>query len=283
VTSIAIAAGMMSGLAITLGVILAVAWRLLRVEEDPRIERVEELLPGTNCGACGTPGCRAFAEALVGGDVQPAGCTVAAPADVSAVAAFLGVAAGERPDRVARLKCAGGRSQALQIAAYRGLQSCRAAAAVSGGGKGCSWGCLGLADCERACGFDAIGMNTDSLPVVDIDLCTACGDCVEACPKDLFALQPLSRPLLVQCASPLAGDEALALCTVACDACGRCALDAPTGLIEMVGNLPVIKPENWQPGAAAATRRCPTGAIAWVPGGQLGAPSVELRRGSRAG
>ena len=95
------------------------------------------------------------------------------------------------------LRCAGGARQAHQIAEYRGFEGCRAAAVVSGGGKGCSWGCFGLADCKVACTFDAIVMNANGLPAVDVDKCTACGDCVDICPRDLFSLQPESRRLWV--------------------------------------------------------------------------------------
>ncbi len=56
-------------LAIALGVILSLANKYLTVEEDPRIDALEELLPKYNCGACGTPGCRAFAEAIISGEV----------------------------------------------------------------------------------------------------------------------------------------------------------------------------------------------------------------------
>ncbi|MHC4934513.1 MAG: (Fe-S)-binding protein [Planctomycetota bacterium] len=223
----------MTGLGMFFGVALAVAYRFLRVEEDPRLERVEEMLPGTNCGACGEPGCRGFAEKLVIGDIAPSKCTVSSGDDVDAIAEFLGVEAGEQVKRVARLHCAGGRAQARQIAEYEGFESCRGAAVVSGGGKGCSWGCLGLADCDHACTFDAIHMNANGLPVVNVDKCTACGDCVDACPRDLFEILPVTQPLLVQCRIPLAGDDAVALCRVACDACGRCVQDAPPDLIEM--------------------------------------------------
>ncbi len=69
---------------------------------------------------------------------------------------------------MARLHCAGGKMEAQQIASYEGYSNCTAAHMVSGGGKGCPWGCLGLADCEIACTFDAIYMNDNGLPVVDI-------------------------------------------------------------------------------------------------------------------
>jgi Na+-translocating ferredoxin:NAD+ oxidoreductase subunit B len=53
-----------------LGVILSFANRYLTVKEDPRLDDVEKLLPGYNCGACGTPGCRAFAEGILSGEVE---------------------------------------------------------------------------------------------------------------------------------------------------------------------------------------------------------------------
>jgi RnfABCDGE-type electron transport complex B subunit len=263
------APGIMTGLGLFFGVILAVAYKFLRVEEDPRLARTEELLPGTNCGACGEPGCLPFAQKLVAGEVQPSGCTVASGDDIDAIAEFLGVDAGEAEKRVARLHCAGGKGQAYQIAEYDGFESCRAAAVVSGGGKGCSWGCLGLADCEVSCDFDAIVMNANGLPAVDIDKCTACGDCVEACPRDLFEIVPASQKLFVQCNTPLAGESVSVLCTVGCDGCGKCAADATPGLIEMKNELPLIHYESGLPVSPKATLRCPTSAIVWLEGNQF--------------
>jgi Na+-translocating ferredoxin:NAD+ oxidoreductase RNF subunit RnfB len=270
-----LAGAIMAGLGILLGALLAFAWRYLRVAEDPRLQRLEQLLPGTNCGGCGEPGCRGFAEALAKGQRQPSGCTVASPAAVAAIAGFLGVEAGSLDRRVARLHCAGGRAQAVQIAAYEGFGNCRAAHVTGGGGKGCSWGCLGLADCQVACEFDAIAMNDNGLPVVTVDKCTACGDCVVACPRDLFELLPLRQPLLVQCRIPLAGEAARALCAVACDACGRCAQDAPPGLIRMAGNLPVIDYASQVDAGPGPTFRCPTAAIQFVRREQF--TSTEVR------
>jgi electron transport complex protein RnfB len=259
----------MTGLGLLFGVILSIAYKLLRVEEDPRLAHTEELLPGSNCGACGEPGCLPFAQKLVSGTVQPSQCTVASGEQIDEIADFLGVDAGETEKRVARLRCAGGKAEAFQIAEYDGFESCRAAAVVSGGGKGCSWGCLGLADCDVACDFDAIHMNVNGLPVVDVDKCTACGDCVEACPKDLFELLPLSRKLYVQCNNPLAGESVMVLCSVGCDGCAKCAADAAPGLIEMKNELPLIHYELGLPVTPLATARCPTNAIQWLEGGQF--------------
>ncbi|HVS02135.1 MAG TPA: RnfABCDGE type electron transport complex subunit B [Thermoanaerobaculia bacterium] len=281
-TPILAATAIMAGLGLLFGVALALAARFFEVDEDPRIDQVEAMLPGSNCGACGEPGCRALAEKLVTGAAAPGKCTVSSAAGIEAIADFLGVEAGGDEKRVARVHCGGGLGRARQLASYQGFDSCRAAHLVGGGGLECSWGCLGLADCVRSCTFDAMHMNAWLLPVVDVDACTACGDCVEACPRDLIDLMPLSQRLIVQCVAPLAADEARRLCTAACDACGRCAMDAAPGLIRMERNLPVI---DWESGAEAdpgATWRCPTGAIQWVEGEQFRADAATAARSAHA-
>lgn len=274
-TESAVAIAIMTGLGVFFATVLAVAWRFLAVEEDPRIEQVSDLLPGSNCGACGQPGCGALASALVEGTQEPGACTVASPGDLEHIATLLGVDVGDRQERVARLRCGGGEGRVRDLSAYEGLASCRAAVLVDGGGRACTWGCIGLADCRDVCTFDAIHMNARGLPVVDVEACTACNDCVDVCPLDLFVIQPLEQKLFVQCAAPLTGEAARAVCSAACDACGLCAADAPD-VIEMIDGLPVIHPERGVP-TAAATRRCPTGAIQWLEGEQFAAPVADLK------
>lgn len=242
---------------------LIVANKKLYVYEDPRIDTVEDMLPHANCGACGYPGCRPFAEALVSGEALPGKCTVSTEEGRVAIANFLGVSVGAEEKIVARLACAGGTNVAINRAEYQGIPSCQAAALVSGGGKGCFWGCLGHGDCDVSCDFDAITMNEHSLPVVDVDKCTACGDCVEACPKDLFSLQPLSHHLWVNCKNLEHGDEVMEDCLVGCTACGKCAMDAPADMVTMHQNLPVVDYSiNRQ--TPDTIQRCPTGAIVWL-------------------
>ncbi len=263
-TDLLTAPAIMVGIGLFFGAILAIAQRFLKVDEDPRIEATNEMLPGTNCGACGQPGCLPFAEKLVSGDVDPGQCTVSTDDAIERIAEFLEVDAGRQEKLVARLRCGGGGLQAHQIAEYQGFEGCRAAAVVSGGGKGCAWGCLGLGDCEVACTFDAIHMNTNGLPQVDTEKCRACPDCVAACPRDLFVLVPMRQKLFVQCNIPLAGESATQLCSVACDACGKCAADAAPGLIRMEGNLPVIDYAAGGPARPEATFRCATRSIVWL-------------------
>jgi Na+-translocating ferredoxin:NAD+ oxidoreductase RNF subunit RnfB len=278
---ILLAVGVLGGVALVFATLIAIANRKLKVWEDPRIEVVTGLLPGANCGACGVPGCRAFAEKLVAGQGQPAGCNVATADTKAEIARYLGVDAGQATKVVARMLCAGGIHVARQQAEYRGLATCAAAAAVAGGGKGCAWGCLGLADCVRSCTFDAMTMSADGIPVIDVDKCTACGDCVEACPKDLLALHPLDHRLLVQCRNLIAGDDALEDCRVACTACGKCVMDAGPGLISVASGVAVVDYRLNDLAEARAVERCPTGAIVWLTGNQF-ATTADVNSPARA-
>jgi len=260
--SLLTATGAMLGLTFILATLLVLAYRTLSVYEDERIGVVEGLLPNVNCGGCGYPSCAMFAEALVGGNELPGTCTVSTNEDRERIASFLGVDVGEEVKRVARLACAGGNNVAVFRANYLGLKSCAAAAQIAGGGKECMWGCLGLADCETSCDFDAIHMNENDLPVVNEEKCIACNDCVEACPKDLFSIEPISHQLWVACKNQEFGDQVIESCQVACTACERCAVDAPN-IISMQNNLPVIDYQK-KITNRDAIERCPTGAIVWI-------------------
>ncbi len=278
-TGLLIAGGFMLALGLLLSGLLALANTKLHVYEDPRIDAVEELLPSANCGACGFAGCRAFAEALVAGNAQPACCSVSTPDMVSAIASYLGVEAGEGVKRVARLACAGGDDIARRFAHYEGRQSCRAAALVAAGGKACTYGCLGYGDCARACKFNAIHLSKNNLPVVDETKCTACGACVAECPKHLYSIHPTGHQLFVACSTQMRGKDAKEACKAACIGCGMCARTLPE-VITMNQNLPVVDYSKNDLASRDAIHRCPSGAICWLePGGRVtyGAKALEAR------
>ena len=165
----------LAGLGLVLGLGLMLANRYLSVEVDPRIEQVQDELPGANCGACGYPGCSGFAAAVVGGTAQVTDCTPGGKSTAEKIAALLGVEVGEMVEQVAIIRCAGGNEAAKRKSLYDGIQDCAAAELIGGGDKLCSYGCLGLGNCVEACAFDAVVVTADLLDFVDMDKCTGCG------------------------------------------------------------------------------------------------------------
>ena len=265
IDEVVIPLAIMMGLGLLFATIIALGYKKLKVYEDPRIDAVDDMLPHANCGACGVPGCRAFAEKVVSNELNVAKCTVSSPDGIEAIANYLGIEASAEEKRVARLLCAGGKNEAHNLAEYKGgMSTCRGEAVVAGGSKDCTWGCLGLGDCEVSCDFDAIHMSDNGLPVVDVEKCTACNDCVEVCPKGLFIIQPISQRLIVQCRSLLEGDFAENKCSVACTGCARCVADSDEGVISMQNNLAVVNYELNEKTSPLATLRCPTNAIVWL-------------------
>jgi len=242
---------------------LAVAYQKLKVEEDPKVAAINEALPQANCGACGFSGCRAFAEAVVKGDADANGCPVGGEETAARVADILGVEAGEMIKRVARVLCRGDIAAAKDRGNYLGITSCYAAN-LTGGNKQCAYGCLGFGDCVRVCPFDAIHMGEDGLPVVEDEACTACGKCVDECPRNIIELAPLDQGILVFCRSLDRGPTAKKACKNACIGCGICVRACPEGII-LEDNLAVIKDyKKIEPEQMPAIEKCPTDAIGRV-------------------
>ena len=239
---------------------LVLAYKKLKVEEDPKIEAVNEALPQVNCGACGFSGCRAFADAVVKGKAESNGCPVGGNDVAAEVAEILGVSAGTVLKRVARLHCRGTKEAAASRGLYLGVTTC-AASHIIGGNKQCSYGCMGYGDCVLSCQFDAMEMGEDGLPVVIEENCTACGKCVDSCPRNLYELHPIEQNLFVYCRSLDGPKVSRKLCKNACIACAICARACPEQIF-MDNNLAVITDyRKIDPEKIPAIEKCPTNAI----------------------
>lgn len=178
----------MGGLGMVVGLGLAIASKVFYVYVDPKIEAVDDALPGANCGGCGLPGCSSNAEAIVAGKASPASCVAGGPEIAAEIAGILGVKVEAREPEIASSGCTYGVQDAEIKYIYDGVLDCRAAALLNGGSKVCPIGCLGLGTCVRACPFGALSIGPDHLPVVDSSLCTGCGTCVRTCPKSIINL-----------------------------------------------------------------------------------------------
>jgi len=253
----------MVGLGVFFSVILAVANKHLKVEEDPRIEKIEGILPGLNCAACGFPNCRALAEAIAKNEAPPATCPAGGEEAAALIADFLGLEAEKLTKNIAVIHCGADQTQRKKKAEYTGIQTCKAANMIFWGGLECKFGCLGFGDCAKACPFDGIKM-VNGLPEVDTDKCTACGKCVAACPRGIISLESFERGelTLVACNSTEKGGVVKKICPVGCTACRVCE-KLSEGVFTVQDNLARVdykkatQETNW----ALIVEKCPMNTI----------------------
>lgn len=230
---------------IVAAVILYFVAQKFKVIEDPRIDEVNEILPGANCGGCGFAGCRNFAESMVkAGNLEGFFCPVGGNATMAQAAAILGLQAVEKAPMVAVVRCNGSRTHAPVKYRFDGPATCFFAHQLFSGESGCPYGCLGLGDCVAACKFDAMYMDPDTgLPVVVEENCTACGACVTACPRSIIELRnkgPKGKRIFVSCVNKEKGAVARKNCAVACIGCGKCVKVCPYDAITLENNLAYI-------------------------------------------
>ena len=255
----------LSVLGAVLAVVLYFVAQKFKVYEDPRIDDVEKMLPGANCGGCGFAGCRAMSEALVKRDnIASLYCPVAGGDAMKSIADFLGKTAPEKAPQVATMRCGGTCQKRPKVNHYDGALSCAVVNTFYVGESGCAFGCIGYGDCVAACKFDALKLNPETgLVEVDADKCTACGACVKACPKGLFELRkkwPKNRAIYVACRSKNKGAVVSKVCKAGCIGCGKCAKVCPFGAITVENFLAYIDPEKCKL-CRKCVNECPTGAI----------------------
>lgn len=259
-----------------------------RVEEDPRIDQVQEVLPGANCGGCGFAGCRALAEACVKADtLDGLLCPVGGAPTMEKVGAILGLAAVAADPKVAVVRCNGTCEARPRTSEYNGVRSCRIQHNLYVGETACPFGCLGCGDCVAACQFGALSMDPKTgLPVVDEEKCTACGKCVKACPRNIIELRkkgPKGRRMVVLCVNKDKGAIARKACLSACIGCGKCQKECNFEAITVDSNLAYIDPEKCRL-CRKCEAACPTGAIHSVnfPARKPAEPAAETKPAQEA-
>lgn len=269
-SSILIAGLTLGIMGLVFGIVLAFASQKFAVEVDERAVAIREAVPGANCGGCGFPGCDGFANAVVAGKAPVNGCPVGGPDCASKIAEIMGVTAGEGARQVANVLCNGG-DHCTNSYDYEGIEDCRAAHMLHGGGKSCTYGCLGLGTCVTACPFDAIHMSETNVALVEKEKCVACGKCIAICPKQIIQYVPYDQFTIVECMNKERGAHVKKSCGVACIACGICEKNCPVDaihVIDLVARIDYDKCTNCQ----ICAQKCPTKAIRV----EAGAPVIEV-------
>lgn len=232
-------------LGLLFGWALAVAALKFAVPVNPLVERVRDVLPSANCGACGFAGCQTYAEAVVERpDVAPNLCVPGRAPVATTVAELTHKAVGTVADRIVVMRCHGISAYAREEARYHGIESCAAAALVFGGPKACKNGCLGLGDCVAVCPFDALHLGGEGIVQVDAERCTGCGLCVPVCPKNLFEFYPRARRIELSCVAREKQAVVRATCMVGCTLCRKCVARCPAQAITWDGTTIVIDHEK---------------------------------------
>lgn len=226
------------------GAVLAFASEKFAVEVDPRVEAVEEALPGVNCGACGHPSCSAAAKAIAEGKASVNACIAGGETTMQMVAKVMGVEAESAIPRIAKIQCRGDLGIAKLEYEYHGIDDCRAAFILYNGAKSCGYGCLALGSCAKSCPFDAIEYDYHRVPYVRYDKCTGCGVCVDVCPRNLIDLYEAASGVFVLCKSRDKGKVVKSVCEVGCVSCGVCERSCPFNAITVQDGLAVIDHEK---------------------------------------
>ena len=235
---------LITAIGLIFGVILSIAADKFKVKVDKKLEKIIELLPGANCGACGYVGCEAYAEAISKNPDLFGSCRVMSNEGAGEIAEILGVSAKESIPQVAQVRCGGGCKDKYE---YKGIETCNAASQVVNGFKMCDYGCLGFGDCVEKCPFNAMFINERGVAEVDERRCTGCGTCVSVCPRNLITLVKRTCKVFVQCNSKDKGGFVRKNCETGCIGCKRCekACDAHGAhAITIVDNLAIIDPDK---------------------------------------
>ncbi len=234
---------LLAGIGLVLGLGLAIASVVFAVPKNEKAEKIEEILPGANCGACGFSGCSGYALALAKGEAKPGLCSVGGDEVAQKSAEILGVEAEATVKKTAVVYCMGNNTNTHEKMEYQGIKTCKDAIQINGGVNSCGFGCIGFGDCMNVCEYGAINI-CDGLASVNPDKCRACGKCTAVCPKSLIRIVPVKKQALVLCSSCDKGPDVKKACSAGCMGCSLCVKNCPVGAIKLDKFHAIVDPEK---------------------------------------
>lgn len=242
------------------GVLLTVCSKVFEVESDDRIDQISEVLPQANCGSCGYSGCAAYAEAIVKNNAPTNLCNAGGQKAAEAIAALMGVEAGEIVPKIAVVRCNGNcNARSADKFEFDGVPSCKAAKRFYNGQSACAYGCLGYGDCVRVCPENAISI-VDGVAKVDRAKCVGCGLCSKACPNQLIVVHDITNHVDVLCSSQDNGKITRQNCKNGCIGCKKCEKGCEFGAITVENNVARIDYSKCT-NCGKCVEGCPTHAI----------------------
>jgi electron transport complex protein RnfB len=270
--TIIFAGGVLLVIAILMALVLGWANIAFHVESDPKVDAIDDALPGANCGGCGFVGCREYAEAVATSGADITLCGPGGSSCAQKIATIMGQELTESWPFKAVVHCAATREQRLKQQEYHGEKTCSASNLVPGV-QGCTYGCLGYGDCFNVCDYGAIEMK-EGLAVIHPEKCTGCKACVSACPRGIISMIPFKHTevMVVACSNKDKGPLVKDVCSIGCIGCSACARPSE-GLLAMENNLPVLDYDKFgaESDLTKSIDKCPRESLVYV-----GEPSKRI-------
>lgn len=244
------------------GLVLSIASIVMHVPKNETVEKILDILPGANCGACGFSGCEGYAKALAEGNSTPGLCSPGGNQVSQKISDILGVTNKKIEPQIAIIKCNGTCENTSKKATYTGINSCSAAIQMYAGGGECSYGCIGFGDCLKACKYDAITLH-NGIAQIDANKCVGCGQCAAVCPKNLIDLTSCTTHAIVNCKNLDKGVVTKKACSAGCIGCKLCEKACEYDAIHVKNNLAHIDDSKCT-GCGKCKDTCPMGCISII-------------------